>query len=155
MQAGAGHARTKDTRLRAAARKPGKDTRTKGLCRHQLCCRLCLCKRAQCPEQGTRRGIVCGSPRILPCRTGWHPLTVSPLPVAQLLDKCCRFQQICSNKALFIRHCQTALPARCRSPHLWMVRGSPHQISNFGAGSRSSYQIFSNCHWSGDFIQNW
>ena len=31
--------------------------------------------------------------------------------------------------------------ARCRSPHPWLVRGSPHQIPNFGAGSRSPYQI--------------
>jgi len=35
--------------------------------------------------------------------------------------------------------------ARRRSPHPWLVRGSPHQIPNFGAGSRSSslpLQIF-------------
>jgi len=36
-------------------------------------------------------------------------------------------------------------PTRCRSPHPWLVSGSPHQIPNFGAGSRSPYQIFSNC----------
>jgi len=50
--------------------------------------------------------IVCGSPGVLPCSTGWQPLRVSPLPVTQLLDHSPSFPTDMLERVLFcLGHC--------------------------------------------------
>jgi len=56
-----------------------------GLWRRRFVLQVVFVEHTQCTEQSTRRGIVCGSPGVLPCSTGLPPLRVSSPPVAQLL----------------------------------------------------------------------
>ena len=44
-----------------------------GLWRHRFVLQVVFVEHAQCTEQSTRRGIVCGSPGVLPCTTGLLP----------------------------------------------------------------------------------
>jgi len=67
---------------------------TSALSTSRLCCRFCLWKHTQCTEQSTRRWIVCASPGVLPCSTGWQPLRVKPLDHH-------RFPQICLKTSCF------------------------------------------------------
>jgi len=71
------------------SRRHGQGTCRQLLCRRRLCCRLCLWKHAQCSEQSTCRWIVCGSPGLLPCSTGWQPLRVRCLSLSCLTTVAC------------------------------------------------------------------
>ena len=108
--------------LKDGAHKQGTDTCSQrafsmsALSTSLLCCRFCFWKHAQCAEQSTRRWIVCGSPGVLPCSTGWQLLCVKPLPVTQLLDHHL-FPQICLNASCL----PGALPCRA-SEGSWISR---------------------------------
>ena len=57
-------------------------------------------------EQSMRGWIVRGSPGVLPCRTGWQPLCVIPLPATQSLDHCPSLPTDMLERVLFcLGHC--------------------------------------------------
>jgi len=69
------------------------------------------------PGKACAGEIVCGSPSLLLCSTGWQSGRVSPLPRTQLLDHC-RSPQMCSSTVSLgtvLRHRVSAPPPAIRS----------------------------------------
>jgi len=67
-------------------------------------------------EQSMRGWIVRGSPRVLPCSTGWQPLCVIPLPATQWFDHCPLLPTDMLERVLFcLGHCLAGHQKDCFS----------------------------------------